>query len=126
LRDGLDGEVTSSRLLVDWWDDFRGGGLGGRFDDPLVLLFSFVLTPARTVEFDDDEVDNSLTTANPCGSALTEPASFEVLPALRRVTGGRVSDASACRILLPGAAILIGATNPGDCDDIDVGVVSRL
>jgi hypothetical protein len=64
LRETLDGETTSSRFSMGLWDDFRGGGLNARCDDPL-FFFSFPLTPARTVELEDDEVDNSLTTANP-------------------------------------------------------------
>ena len=65
LRETLDGDTTSSRLSLGFWDDFRGGGLGGRCDDPLLFFFSFALTPARTVELEDDEVDSSLTTDNP-------------------------------------------------------------
>ena len=49
-----------------------------------------------------------------------------MLPALLRVTGGRVRDGSTCRILVPGGGIRIGATKPGDCDEMEVGVVSRL
>lgn len=45
------------------------------------------------------------------------------LPALRRVTGGLVRAGLCCRFL---EEILRGAIRPGDCDDIDVGVVSRL
>lgn len=65
LRETLEGETASSRLSLGLCDDFRGGGLGGRFDDPLLLFFSFALAPARTVELEDDEVDSSLTTASP-------------------------------------------------------------
>lgn len=28
-RAGLDGESSSSRFFLNFWDDFRGGGLGG-------------------------------------------------------------------------------------------------
>ncbi|GJC88720.1 hypothetical protein Ct61P_12847 [Colletotrichum tofieldiae] len=47
-----------------------------------------------------------------------------MLPALLRDTGGRVKAGLTCLTL--GTGSLIGATRPGDCDDKDVGVVSRL
>jgi hypothetical protein len=47
-----------------------------------------------------------------------------MLPALLRVTGGLVKAGLACFVL--GGGMRIGATRPGDCEDMDVGVVSRL
>lgn len=49
-----------------------------------------------------------------------------MLPALLRVTGGLVKGESASLIRPPAVGIRIGATRPGDCDEMDVGVVSRL
>lgn len=118
-REGLEGDTTSSRVSLAFCDDFRGGGLGAR----LLRFFSLVFPTARTVELDEDEVDNSRTAARPCGS---EPKSFDMLPALLRVTGGRVRVGSACRILEPGGGMRKGAISPGDCDEMEVGVVSRL
>ncbi len=50
--------------------------------------------------------------------------SFGVLPALLRVTGGRLCAGLPCRSLV--VVVLGTAMIPGDCDDMDVGVVSRL
>ena len=109
--------------FLNFCDDFLGGGLGCAGGCPrraLLLVFSSV----RTVEFEDDEVKASLTAASPWGSPLKEPPSFDVLPALLRVTGGLVSAGLACLALEVGTRI--GATKPGDWEHIDVGVVSRL
>lgn len=76
------------------------------------------------MEFEDDEARDSLTAASPCGSTLIESTSFVKLPALRRVTGGRVSRGLLSRSLVWFARN--EATRPGDCEQIDVGVVSRL
>lgn len=76
------------------------------------------------MEVDDDEFTDSLTMDRPSGSALSSRTSFEALPALLRVTGGRVAAGLLCLDLEAGSRI--GATRPGDWDDIEVGVVSRL
>jgi hypothetical protein len=47
-----------------------------------------------------------------------------VLPALLLVTGGRVTAGLTCRNLR--GLFFKGAIIPGDCEDIDVGVVSLL
>jgi hypothetical protein len=127
-EDDLDGMSSSSRLLLNFCDDLRGGGLGGSGDSLFFFFFlslSF-LSPSRTVELDDEDVRDSLTAAKPWRSALIDGPSFGILPALLRVTGGLVWADSACLTLAAGAGIRIGATRPGDCDDMDVGVVSRL
>lgn len=48
-----------------------------------------------------------------------------MLPVLRLVTGGRVKAGLCCRVLVRGKPRL-GTKSPGDCEDIEVGVVSRL
>jgi hypothetical protein len=78
-----------------------------------------------TVELEDDEFNDSRTAARPCGSALMASTSFGTLPVLLRVTGGRVRLGLLICLALGGLRRL-GATSPGDCDDIEVGVVSRL
>lgn len=124
VRDDFDGDAPSLYSFLNLWDDFLGGGLGGVGDSPLRLLFSF-LSSVRTVELDDDDVRASLTTARPwLSDTMYVSASLEVLPALLRVTGGLESAGLACLSLAVG--IRIGATIPGDCEDIDVGVVSLL
>jgi hypothetical protein len=71
-------------------DDFRGGGLGIDCGSCLPTFWSPLpdLSPSRTVELDDDEVNDSLTAGSPWGSEKEPPMSFEKLPALRLVTGG--------------------------------------
>jgi len=124
-REDFEGDSSSSRLFLSFCDDFRGGGLGGS-GDSLFFFLSF-LSPSRTVELDDEDVKDSLTAARPRGSALTGSASFDMLSALLRVIGGLVNGESACLIRVPAVGIRIGATRPGDCDEIEVvGVVSRL
>jgi hypothetical protein len=125
-RDDLEGDPASSRVFATFCDDFRGGGLGGSGDSLFCFFFLSFLSPSRTVELDEEDVNDSLTAARPCGSALTEPTSFDMLSALLRVTGGLVRAGSRGLIRLPVAGIRIGATRPGDCDEIEVGVVSRL
>jgi len=127
--DDFPGDAPSSwewLLLRCFWEDVRGGGLGGRGDS---LFFFFVLmpflSPSRTVEFDDEDVRDSLTAARPCVSALIGSTSFGILAALLRVTGGLVRAGLAC-LARAGVGNRMGASRPGDCDDIEVGVVSRL
>ncbi|KAJ2991414.1 hypothetical protein NUW58_g2520 [Xylaria curta] len=114
--------VVVSWSFLNFCDDFLGGGLGasGAAFRRAIPVFSSV----RTVEFDDDEVKASLTAASPWGSALKESPSFDTLPVLLRVTGGLVSAGLACLTLAVGRRV--GTTIPGDCEHIDVGVVSRL
>jgi len=127
-REDLEGDSSSSRLFLNLCDDCRGGGLGGSGDSRFFFFFlSFLdLSPSRTVELEDEDVKDSLTGARPCGPALTESASFDMLSVLLRVIGGLARAESACLIRLPAVGIRIGATRPGDCDEIEVGVVSRL
>lgn len=101
-------EGDSSRPL--YLDDFRGGGLGAR--DWSVLLSRLVA--ARTVEFDEDDAKDSLTAANPgASSTATTSASTDKLPALLRVTGGRVF-AGLFWFDLGAGILIMGATRPGD------------
>ena len=127
-REALKGDFSSSRLRVALCEDVLGGGLGGGGDSLFFFLLSCLscLSPSRTVELDDDDVSDSRTAARPRGSALKESPSFGMLSALLRVTGGLVKGESASLIRPPVAGIRIGATRPGDCDEIEVGVVSRL
>lgn len=60
------GASSSPWSLRKLCDDFRGGGLGGGGGSRLVDFFSFMLLSAsRTVEFDEEEVSDSLTAARP-------------------------------------------------------------
>jgi hypothetical protein len=123
--------VASSSWILACLDDVLSGGLGGGGDSccRALALLSF-LSPSRTVELEDDDVSDSRTAASPSGSALR--ASTSLLPALLRVTaltGGLVC-AGLPVSLTPlgggGMGIRMGAASPGDCEAIDVGVVSRL
>lgn len=76
-----------------------------------------------TVEFEDEEVTDSRND----GKVSTAGSSYSwgKLPSLLLVSGGRLLVAGLpCRNL--GGANFNGATIPGDCDDIEVGVVSLL
>lgn len=88
---------------------------------PFFLSFFSV---SRTVELDEEEVNASLTTARPWESVPKASLSFETLAALLRVTGGLVSAGLACLGLK--AVLRNGMTRPGETEDMDVGVVSRL
>ena len=110
-----------SLFLRNFCDDFRGGGLGGGGGSRGFLSRFLFLSPSRTVELEDEEAMDSLTAASPWSTL----AGLPVLPALLRVTGGRETAGLFCRSLR-GAATRIGATRTGDCEDIEVGVVSRL
>lgn len=124
----LTGEVRSSVTLRNFCDDLRGGGLGGMGANLLVDFWRRVppfFDASRTVEFEDDEVVDSRTAASPLGSLSRESGSLVMLPVRRLVTGGRVRLGLICLFLTENPNRL-GATNPGDWDDIDVGVVSRL
>lgn len=126
-RDDFEGDSSSSRFFLNFCDDFRGGGLGGGAGSFLFCLWSF-LSASRTVALDDDddEASDSLTAARPWVWALTESMSFDMLPVLLRLTGGLAWATSTCLILATDVGIRMGATSPGDCDEIEVGVVSRL
>lgn len=69
---------------------------------------------------------DSLSAGSPCGSIAAPDASFppEVLPVLLRVTGGRVCAGLPCCNL--GVRGFVDTNIPGDCDDIEVGVVFLL
>src|SRR3569833_605179 len=109
-RGGLEGESSSSRAFLNFWDDFRGGGLGGGGESLFFFFLSF-LSPPRTVPFDDDDEDvrDSLIAARVCGlaSALIPPISlgpsWEKLPDLPRAPG-----------LILGPGVRMGATRPGE------------
>jgi hypothetical protein len=110
-----------------WTDVFRGGGLGERWVDALAFVLSLVgvvvaASVAWTVELEDEFDEISATVGRPSGCSV----SFEMLPPLERETGGRVEAESPGLVLEPGGGTRIGRTNPGDCDVMDVGVVSRL
>lgn len=65
-RGALDGESTSSPFFLNFCDDFRGGGLGGSGDSLFFLRLSLpFLSPSRTVEFDEEDVRDSLRTVRP-------------------------------------------------------------
>jgi len=125
-RETFEGDSPSSRLFLSFCDDFRGGGLGGGGDSLSFFFFLSFLSPSRTVELDDEDVRDSRTAARPCASALTGSASLGMLSPLLRVIGGLVRAESNGLIRVPAVGIRIGATRPGDCDEIEVGVVSRL
>ena len=81
------------------------------------------LSPSLTVEFDEEDVKDSRREGRPCTSIRVPSGSLLVLPARLRVTGGRLLIGLFCRSL---GVILDGATTLGDCEDIEVGVVSLL
>ena len=60
-RADFEGDSPSSRFWANFWDDFRGGGLGGSGDSLFFFFLSFLsfLSPSRTVELDDDDVNES-------------------------------------------------------------------
>lgn len=93
----------------------RGGGLGGGGGNvlPGFLALLPLWSPSRTVEFEDEDVNDSLTAARPWGSRLNESASLDVLPALLRVTGGRLYSGLCWRFLISGKP-LPGLSRLGD------------
>jgi hypothetical protein len=103
---------------VDFCDDFRGGGLGGRGESPFFVFFFsadsefFGVPPPFTVEFEEDEVTDSCNDGNPWVSTAKFSASVGMLPALLLVTGGRLKAGLPCRSL--GVGVLEGAITPGD------------
>jgi hypothetical protein len=104
LGDALDGESKSPGLgLLNFCDDFRGGGLGGRGESRFFFFFSFALASPFTVELELEDVNDSLTTDKPLESTGDATTSIsEMLPPFLRVTletGGRFDavDALPCR-----------------------------
>jgi hypothetical protein len=87
------------------------------------LVLSSPFPPSLTVEFDEDDVSDSRKDGSPCASMGFASAVPGTLPFRLRDKGGRVLIGLGCRIR---GVIPSGATIPGDCDDIEVGVVSRL
>jgi hypothetical protein len=125
--EAFDGEFSSSDLdFLNFWDDFRGGGLGGRGDSLFFFFFSlsFGFPSPITVELEEDDVNDSRNDGRPWGSTSLPSLSLVLLPALLLVMGGRVMAGLPCRNL--GVVVFIGATMLGDWEDIDVGVVSLL
>jgi hypothetical protein len=117
---------TSSEGFLNFCEDFRGGGLGGggvrRF---FFFFFSLPFPSPLTVEFDDDDVTDSRNEGWSCETTVTLGSSLsEKLPAALLVGGGLLMAGLPCGSR--GGLIFIGAIMPGDCEDIDVGVVSLL
>lgn len=123
------GAVAGRRSFLErkFCDDFRGGGLGrgGGIATPEICSFLVPRSASLTVELDEEDVVDSRTAASPRGSLTADSGSFVRLPVRRRVTGGRLRVGLACRALSD-AAKRLGAMIPGDWDEMDVGVVSRL
>lgn len=124
-RSRMECERLSSdrRPLVKFSEDLRGGGTGATLASCLLLCWSLIAV-ARIVEVDEDEFVDSLSAVKPCRFVLGSRASFDALPALLRVTGGLLSAGLGCLVLEAGKRM--GATSPGDTEDMEVGVVSRL
>jgi hypothetical protein len=58
--DNFEGESCTSGDLLNFWDDFRGGGLGGNGDRRFFFFFfSLPLSSPFIVEFDEEEVTDS-------------------------------------------------------------------
>jgi hypothetical protein len=123
----FDGERSVDEgLLLNFCDDFRGGGLGGNGDKRFFFLLSFSFFssfPLALVEFDEEDVSDSRNEGNPCASRTSTSLSSEALPMRLLVTGGRLYIGLVCRNRV---GTLSGAIRPGDCEDIEVGVVSLL
>lgn len=127
VRDDFDGEDSSDsspRDFLNFCEDFRGGGLGGIGDKRFFFFFLSPFSPL-TVEFDDDDVRDSRSDGRPCTSRTPVSPSLGLgtLPARLLDTGGRLVIGLAWRRR---GVIRRGATMLGDCDDIEVGVVSLL
>lgn len=123
--DDFEGESCSSgRFFLNFCDDFRGGGLGGKGESLFFFFLSFVFPSPFTVEFEDEDVSDSRREGRPCGSTAGGSVSFALLPDRPlRVTGGLFTAGLPCRAL---DGVFRGAMMPGDIDDMDVGVVSLL
>lgn len=125
-EEGFEGEASSSfvsedLLLLNFWLDFRGGGDGGVGERRFFFFFSFSLVaPSFTVEFDDEEVIDSLNDGNPCVSGSTVVVGRLKLPVRFLDTiGGRfntkfeLNAGLACRNLVFGVEDFEGAMIPG-------------
>jgi len=132
LCDCFDGELNSPDLgFLNFWLDFLGGGLGGKGESLFFFFLSFTLLfpSPLTVEFELLDVRDSLTIDKPLDSTGDPVESISAeLPALLLVvldTGGLfIIGAFPCRSR--GVVVFMGRKIPGDCDDMDVGVVSLL
>jgi len=117
LLELLAGEASlSDGEDLNFCDDFRGGGLGGKGDSLFFfLLLSFAFRSAIsfpfTVEFDEEDVNDSRSDGRPCASSTTTSLSSGALPMRLRVTGGRVFIGLGWR---KRGVILNGATTLGD------------
>jgi len=120
---GLEGELCSFGAFWSFWGVLR---IPASVELTIeVFWLALSLSSIRTVEFEDeDEVSASRTAASPLGSVINASGSLEMLPALLRVTGGLESAGLPCLSFAAGNRM--GAIRPGDCEDIEVGVVSRL
>lgn len=115
-------EWVGAMDLLNFSDDLRGGGTGSAS-----FLFDCSRSPvARTVELDDEELDDSLTAAKASRSVLDSRVSFGVTSALRRVIDCVTGGLAGLFVFGLDAGSRIGAARPGDTDDMEVGVVSRL
>ena len=93
---------SSSLLLGDFlnfWEDLRGGGLGGIGDRRFFLLLSLlsgVFGSFFTVELEEEDVKDSLRAGSPCSSPPGKSFTLPLLPVRLLVTGGRVCAGLPC------------------------------
>lgn len=93
----------------------------------MTLLFDCSRSPvARTVELDEDEFDDSLTAAKASRSVPDSRGSFGMTSALLRVIDCVTGGLAGLFVFGLDAGSRIGAARPGDTEDMEVGVVSRL
>ena len=110
----LAGDAESPPSFLNFWLDFLGGGLGvGLIRFFLGHVFAF-LSMSRTVEFDEEELTDSLTAARPWPSAAKESIFLVTLPVLLLVTSGRVWAGLMLPCLALGGGIRIALLTPGD------------
>lgn len=84
----------------------------------LLLSLDLPYSPSRSVETEEEE--DSRTEGSPWASKLEAISSV-----IFRVVGGRLRVGLSCRILVV-VFMVMGATRPGDADDIEVGVELML